>query len=592
MYSNFLFPGIEANESGKEKEKYEKGYDSGSELETSLEIEALGQEGRETEALAPQMRGQKFDMDKHSLDNEHKNVTGERDQGKDTSVHLTCSLNLEDSRDQNEKRQDSNVPSNKAKIFVLRKPCSPVPISRSRVSFPDPRTDVFVELQVRKSQRALEDAEKASEHVTERRQLVTEHVPLQKHHVIVDVRHSGTEQSAKDWESKFVKRVSGKLGYWFRFYKPNCELSLVFTLCDKAQLATKPETKPRTTTFKALDHVTVVVETVNWKGTFSKEAKTEKESDKHELALTNEVPLVSLSRSQVKLCAIMNELHQFCDNGHWAEFEKACTNLERQSCNVDIKVVILLEKAIAFLYQQNLEKAELTALEALENASRAENRQLLAGRAYYYLAHVYRRERKLGEAVRCIDLSKQNLHLMDVCLDQSFLAYEEGNVMKEFISGCANLSKKLVLQAKQCFERCLDLCKRLDGSDASVIPTTHSFALTKIAMLLLDCGSTSGRERCVSVSHIQEAKRFLDLLQRCGLDEITERRKIQFHLACSDLQYRMRDYQGALHDAEGALKKAKELGFSLEITPASNRVSHISQLLASGGCFKYSFPQL
>lgn len=588
-----MFSGIDANESGQEKEKYEKGYDSGSELETSFEMEALRQEGRETEALEPQVSSQKFDNDKKALGNEHKNVTDESDHGKDTSVHLTCSLNLEDSRAQDEKRQASNAPSNKPKIFVLRKPCSPVPISRSRVSFPDPRTDVFVELQVRKSQRALEDADKASEHVTEGKQLVTEHVPLAKHHVIVDVRHSGTEQSAKDWESKYVKRVSGKLGYWFRFYKPNCELRLVFTLYDKTRPATKPETKPRTTTFEALDHVTVVVETMHWKGTFSKEAKVEKEPDKHELALTTEVPLVSLSRSQVKLCVIMNKLHKFCDDGRWAEFENACAkHLERQPCSNDIKVVILLEKAIAFLYQHNLEKAELTALEALEIASQAENRQLLAGRAYYYLAHVYRREKKLGEAVRCIDLSKQNLHLMDVCLDQSFMAYEEGNVMKEFISGCAVLSKKLVLQAKQCFERCLDLCKRMDDSDASVIPTTHSFALTKIAMLLLDCGSTSGRERCVSVDHIQEAKRFLDLLQRCGLDEITERRKIQFHLACSDLQYRMCNYQGALHNAEKALKKATELGFSLEVAPASNRLSRICQLLAGGGCVTYSFPQV
>lgn len=241
----------------------------------------------------------------------------------------------------------------------------------------------------------------------------------------------------------------------------------------------------------------------------------------------------------------------------------------------------MLEKAIAFLYQPDLEKAELTALEALDNSSQAENHQLLTGRAYYYLAHVYRRERKLGEAVRCIDLSKQNLHLMDVCLDHSFMAYEEGNVMRELISSGALLSKKLVIEAKMCFERCLDLCKRLDDSDGSVVPTTHIFALIKIAMLLLDCGSTSGRERCVSASHIKEAKRFLDTIQRRGLDDITERRKIQFYLAVSDLQYRLGNYQTALDDAGGALEKAKELGFLLEVVPARNRICHISHLLES-----------
>lgn len=579
----------------------EKEYDGGSELETSQELpelEVAVNGCNECAALEPKEKyterlehGLRCEKDDDCLGEEHRNVRDDNEAGKDTSVQLTYSPIPEDTNDQQgkeEKRQDNDGPSNKPKIFVLRKPCSPVPISRSRVSFPDPRTDVFVELQVRKSQKALEGTDGDGKHATVGRQHVTEHVPVTKHHVIVDVKHSVTKQSATDWESKYVKRVSGKLGYWFRFFKPNCELLLVFTLYDKPHAATKPETKLKTAAFEVLDHVTVVVETINWKGSFSKEAKADNEPAKLELALTPPVPLVSLSRSQTRLCTIMNGLHKFCDNGNWAEFEKACAHLQRHSNTADIQVAILLEKAIAFLYHHDLEKAELTALEALEVASKAENHQLLAGRAYYYLAHVYRREHKLGEAVRCIDLSKQNLHLMDVCLDQSFMAYEEGNVMKDFISGGAVLRKTLVLRAKQCFERCLDLCRRLDDSDSSAIPPTHSFALIKIAMLLLDCGSTSGRERCVSASHVHEAKRFLDLLQRRGLDEITERRKIQFLLARADLRYRMCDYQMAIHDAEAALEKAEELGFILEVLPARNRLTHICQFLASGGSAQYT----
>lgn len=559
--------GAKANASQEEMGKTEKGYNSGSELETDQESEEEVNDGNDVNCLHV----------------EHREVTEENEACKDTSVQNKCILAPEDTivqQEKAEKKQVNDSPSNKPKMFVLRKPCSPVPISRSRGSFPDPRTDVFVELQVRKSQK--ENSE-TSEHVPDGSPQVMQHVPITKHHVIVDVRHSGTEESAKDWESKYVKRVSGKIGYWFRFYKPNCELLLMFKLCDKPHAATKTETKLRTAAFKVLDRVTVVVETTSWKGPFSRDAKEEQVPDKLEFSLTQHVPLVSLSRSQTRLCTIMNSLHKFCDNGDWRRFETACTHLQHKFPSADIKVAILLEKAIVFLYQHNLEKAEETALEALKIASEAENHQLLAGRAYYYLAHVYRRECKLGEAERCIDLSKQNLQLMDICLDQSFMAYEEGNVMKDFISSGAVLKKTLVRRAKQCFERCLDLCKRLDDSDSSVIPPTHSFALIKIAMLLLDCGSTSGRERCVSVNHIQEAQRFLDLLQRRGLDEITERRKIQFLLACSDLQYRMCNYQMAIRNAEVALKKANQLGFALEVMPARKRLTHICQLLASSG---------
>lgn len=474
----------------------------------------------------------------------------------------------------------------KPKIFVLRKPCSPVPISRSRSSFPDPRTDIFVELQVRNNQKTLGDSydqEETLEHVTEHvpvNKQLAEHVSNTKHHVTVEVKHNGTEQSAKDWEAKYVKRVSGRLGYWFRFYEPNCELLLMFTLYDKPHTA-KSEARLKTA---VLDHVTVVVETIRWKGPSSREAKGGKMPDKRELALTRQVPLLSLSRSQIKLCFVMNRLHELCDNGEWAKFEETCEKL-RHCRDSDVQGAVLLEKAIAFLYQRDLEKAEATALEALRIVSKADNYQLLIGRAYYYLAHVYRREKKLGEAARCIDLSKQNLHLMDVCLDQSFLAYEEGNVMKEFISSGTVLRKKLLLQAKQCFERCLDLSRRLDDSGSRVIPHTHSFALTKIAMLLLDCGSTSGRERCVSSDHVQEASRFLDLLQSHSLDDITQRRKLQFLLARSDLYYRLSNYQGAVHEAHQALEKANELGFLLEVMPVRGRINHIRQLLEGGGVY-------
>ena len=463
----------------------------------------------------------------------------------------------------------SDSRSDKPKILLLRRPCSVVPISRSRAGFPDPRTDIFVELQVRKSQNvANESSEKlgyGSQHVM--------------HHVTVDVRHSATKESARDWESKHVKRVSGKIGYWFRFYEPNCELLIMFTLYGKPQVIIKPETNLKRVAFEVLDHVTVVVETTTWKLPLSRGAEAEKDCRNLKVPLTIQVPLVSLTREQTRLCKIMNDLHKLCDNGDWVKFDKECANLQRYSSIPDFKVAILLEKAIALLYKHQLEEAETTALEALKVASKAKNHQLLAGRAYYYLAHVYRRERKLGKAVQCIDLSKQNLHLMDVCLDQSFMAYEEGNVMKEFISNGAFLRKKLVLRAKQCFERCLDLCRRLDKSDSSAIPATHSFALIKIAMLLLDCGSSSGRERCVTTSHIQEAKRFLNLIERRGLDEITERRKIQYLLACSDLHYRICNYHMAIYYAEEALKKAKEFGFVLEVLPAQNRLSHLCQML-------------
>ena len=588
--------GIAVKENARETtdKLIENGYEGGSELETQ-EVEVSFHDWNESSSSLKRKEektenGKRFETREIFRDEENTSHTEVRD----TPVHLTCSLSTEEDatiQSKDERKQD-NEEISKPKIFVLRKPCSPVPISRSRSSFPDPRTDIFIELQVRNDQRTSEYSDNqdgtldnVTEHVIVNKQLVTEHVSNTKHHVTVDVKHNGTKQTARDWEAKYVKRVSGKLGYWFRFYEPSCELLLMFTLYDKPH-PTKSETRLKEA---VLDYVTIEVETISWKLHSSRETRGEKEHDKRELALTRQVPLMAVSPSQTKVCIIMNELHELCDNGEWVKFEEAC-EMHQHSSNSDIKVAVLLEKAIAFLYHRDLEKAEATALEALRIVSEADNHQLLIGRAYYYLAHVYRRQKKHGEAVRCIDLSKQNLYLIDVCLDQSFMAYEEGNVMKEFISSGSILKKKLLLQAKHCFERCLDLSRRVDDSSNRVIPHTHSFALIKMAMLLLDCGSTSGRERRVSKEHVMEASKFLTILQNNGLDDITERRKLQFLLARSDLDYRLSNYQAAASSAHQALEMAQEYGFLLEEMPARDRIYHNRQLLEKGGA--YACPEI
>ena len=162
--------------------------------------------------------------------------------------------------------------------------------------------------------------------------------------------------------------------------------------------------------------------------------------------------------------------------------------------------------------------------------------------------------------------------------------------MKEFISSGSILRKKLLLHAKHCFERCLDLNRRLDDSSSRVTRRTHSFALIKMAMMLLDCGSTSGREWCVSDEHVMEASRFLALLQNDGLDEITERRKLQYFLARSDPYYRLSNYQAAARYAYRALEVAQKYGFRLEEMLARDQIYHNRQLLDEGGV--YVFPEV
>ena len=87
-----------------------------------------------------------------------------------------------------------------------------------------------------------------------------------------------------------------------------------------------------------------------------------------------------------------------------------------------------------------------------------------------------------------------------------------------------------------------------------------------------------------------EASKFLTVLQNNGLDDITERRKLQFLLARSDLDYRLSNYQAAASSAHQALEMAQEYGFLLEEMPARDRIYHNRQLLEKGGA--YACPEI
>ena len=83
-------------------------------------------------------------------------------------------------------------------------------------------------------------------------------------------------------------------------------------------------------------------------------------------------------------------------------------------------------------------------MHTLEDPVSAVNVSLLAGRAYCYLAGVYRRQKKLGAAQDCVDLAEQCLYNTGTNMDKSFLAYEQGSIDLELIAHESNLNPQQV----------------------------------------------------------------------------------------------------------------------------------------------------
>ena len=116
---------------------------------------------------------------------------------------------------------------------------------------------------------------------------------------------------------------------------------------------------------------------------------------------------------------------------------------------------------------------------------------------------------------------------------------------------------------------CITICIELDNSGIYI--KKHLSGLLKLALLDLNCHTRAARKEPTSSQSIADAKTSLEKVQENYPNEISERQKIQFFVAKSDLNYRLGDLQAAQRDANQALSLAETHGSSLEITAIKER---------------------
>ena len=299
---------------------------------------------------------------------------------------------------------------------------------------------------------------------------------------------------------------------------------------------------------------------------------------------------LAFEKSMKRFHIILNRLHPLRDSGNFMDFTSVADSILMNSKgDLELELLILLEKSVVVSYQNDLENAEAMVREVLSklknSEARVEMKDYLVTMAHIYLTGTYRRQYKHGKADSTIAVAEQvspKSQNETSRFVKALILYEMASNLTIYINSVPlhlSARKKLVEQSKHYMKQCIDLSIELDGN--SLYIKKHHFGLLKLAALDLNCGTRAAREQVTSDKCIADAQTCLRAVQEKYENEMSEGQKIQFLGAKSDLNYRLGDLEAAQSEATQALQLAETLGFNLEIVPFRERLEDISKLITS-----------
>lgn len=292
--------------------------------------------------------------------------------------------------------------------------------------------------------------------------------------------------------------------------------------------------------------------------------------------------------------SVLKRLHPLRDSGKWKDFNSvADAIIKTEQGDLELKILMLIEKSVVVSYQNDLEGAEAMVLEALEtlNKTKVEMSNFLVTMAHLHLTGFYRRQNKHGKAEDSIAIAEQSSQNGNSRFVKALIYYELASNLTKYVSSIPldrSAREEYVERAKNYMKQCVDLCIELD--DSSVYIKKHHFGLVKLALLDLNCRTKAARSQNTCTRSIEEAKNCLKTVEEKYEVEMKEGQKIQFLVAQCDLNYRQNNLQTALRLAHRALDLAKDHGFSLEITAIKGRQDEISKLITTTETMNLEIP--
>ena len=276
----------------------------------------------------------------------------------------------------------------------------------------------------------------------------------------------------------------------------------------------------------------------------------------------------------------ITHLHPLRDDGQWDHFELAAQGLlERNADNLACQTIIYLEKSLALSLQGKLTESENLINNSMKNIPQMSGsiRRLLDVLMNCYMCQVSRRKKFLDQANMYVRKAKEKSRGFPPCLAVAIVLYEEGSYKRDFAATVKGWKKEqAIAEAKEVMERCVELCCRLDRQEVYV--RKQHIAISRMAIMGLQCETKVSRSESISTKNIKEAKTLLETLESDYYCE-TEMQggRIQRLIANVDLCYRLGHLAKAEQIGRKALEIAKRLHFNLDVNPLEERLAEIHQ---------------
>ena len=236
--------------------------------------------------------------------------------------------------------------------------------------------------------------------------------------------------------------------------------------------------------------------------------------------------------------------------------------------DVDMEAILEIERARAFYFQNNLKGTKRILKFVLKLEPQLKNPGILTGRALNLLTAVYKRQRKFGNAMRCVEKAQKALELQDSHDDKGELCYTRGALLDSLPApNSARDTRKT--EAYKSYQRACQYSVNNNG-----------YINTKMADLLLKhCFKVANNDTDICKEDVMKAKRHLDLTESRTADGNMELgTRIKYLLLRSDQHYFEQNIAMAVEKAEEAMGLILAHRFELELDSAEKRIRRLSDM--------------
>ena len=236
--------------------------------------------------------------------------------------------------------------------------------------------------------------------------------------------------------------------------------------------------------------------------------------------------------------------------------------------DVDMEAILEIERARAFYFQNNLKGTKRILKFVLKLEPQLKNPGILTGRALNLLTAVYKRQRKFGNAMRCVEKAQKALELQDSHDDKGELCYSRGALLDSLPApNSARDTRKT--EAYKSYQRA-----------CQYTVNNREYINIKMADLLLKpCFKVAKNNTDICKEDVMKAKRHLDLTESRTADGNMELgTRIKYLLLRSDQHYFEQNIAMAVEKAEEAMGLILAHRFELELDSAEKRIRRLSDM--------------